>query len=164
MSVPSLGWEDPLEEGVATHSSILAWRISRTEGSGGLQCVAVPSSRGSSRPRDRTQVSYGSCLGRLARSFPLAPSGKPYYELNSVLSAFVYFFLYSLHVCVLSSFSRGRLFAAPWTTAPQAPLSMGFSRQEYWSGWPRPPPGDLPDPGIKPTSPAALAQRWVLCC
>ena len=42
--------------------------------------------------------------------------------------------------------------AAPWTVAHQAPLSMGFSRQEYWSGLPCPPPGDLPDPGSKPTS------------
>ena len=42
----------------------------------------------------------------------------------------------------------------PWTVARQAPLSMGFSRQEYWSGLPFPSPGDLPDPGIKPTSPA----------
>ena len=44
----------------------------------------------------------------------------------------------------------------------QAPLSMGFSRQEYWSGWPCPPPGDLPDPGIKPKSPVstALAGRF----
>ena len=40
----------------------------------------------------------------------------------------------------------------PWTAARQAPLSMGFSRQEYWSGLPFPSPGDLPDPGIKPTS------------
>ena len=41
----------------------------------------------------------------------------------------------------------------PWTVAYQAPLSMGFSRQEYWSGLPFPSPGDLPDPGIKPGSP-----------
>ena len=41
-------------------------------------------------------------------------------------------------------------FQTPWTVALQAPLSMGFSRQEYWSGLPCPPPGDLPDPGIKP--------------
>ena len=43
----------------------------------------------------------------------------------------------------------------PWTVANQAPLSMGFSKQEYWSGLPFPPPGDLPDPGIKFTSPTA---------
>ena len=43
--------------------------------------------------------------------------------------------------------------ATPWTVAGQAPLSMGFSRQEYWSGLPFPSPGDLPDPGIDPVSP-----------
>ena len=42
----------------------------------------------------------------------------------------------------------------PWTVAHQAPLSMGFSKQEYWSGLPFPSPGDLPDPGIEPRSPA----------
>ena len=60
-------------------------------------------------------------------------------------------------VCVLSRFSRVRLFVTPWTVARQAPLSMGFSRQESWSGLPRPPPGDLPDPGLKPVSPALQA-------
>ena len=45
----------------------------------------------------------------------------------------------------------------PWTVACWAPLSMGFSRQEYWSGLPFPPPGDLPDPGIKPGSPVLQA-------
>ena len=53
--------------------------------------------------------------------------------------------------------SRVRLFATPWTVAYQAPLSMGFSRQECWSGLPFPSPGDLPDPGIKPGSPALQA-------
>ena len=47
-----------------------------------------------------------------------------------------------------------QLFAAPWTVACQAPLSMEFSRQEYWSGLPLPFLGDLLDPGIKPRSPA----------
>ena len=54
--------------------------------------------------------------------------------------------------CVLNHFSRVQLFATPWTVAHQAPLSMGFSRQECWSGLSSPPPGDLPNPGIKPTS------------
>ena len=45
----------------------------------------------------------------------------------------------------------------PWTAACQAPLSMGFSRQEYWSGLPFPSPGDLPDPGMEPRSPALQA-------
>ena len=53
--------------------------------------------------------------------------------------------------------SRVWIFVTPWTVACQAPLSMGFSRQEYWSGLPFPPPGDLPDPGIEPVSPAPLA-------
>ena len=60
-------------------------------------------------------------------------------------------FLY-VSVCVLSRFSHVQLIATPWTVALQAPLSMGFSRQEYWSGLPRPPPGDLPNPQIEPTS------------
>ena len=53
---------------------------------------------------------------------------------------------------MLSCFSRVRLFVTLWTVAHQAPLSMGFSRQEYWSGLPCPPPGDIPDPGIEPES------------
>ena len=50
-----------------------------------------------------------------------------------------------------------RLFATPWAVAPQAPLSVEFSRPEYWSGLPIPLPGDLPDPVIKPASPALEA-------
>ena len=50
-----------------------------------------------------------------------------------------------------------RLSATHWTVVHQAPLFMGFSRQECWSGLPCPPPGDLPDPGIEPASPAAPA-------
>ena len=53
-----------------------------------------------------------------------------------------------------SRFQGVWLFVSPWTVAHQAPLSMGFSRQEYWSALPGPPPGDLPDPGIEPVSPA----------
>ena len=59
------------------------------------------------------------------------------------------------HVNVdVKSLSRVRLFATPWTIAYQAPPSMGFSRQEYWSGLPFPSPRDLPNPGIEPGSPA----------
>ena len=65
---------------------------------------------------------------------------------------------YPACVCVLSHFP---LFATLRTIAPQAPLSVGFSRQEYWSGLPRPPPGDLPDPGIKPVSSASPALQAV---
>ena len=53
--------------------------------------------------------------------------------------------------------SRVGLFATPWTAAYQAPPSMGFSRQEYWSGLPFPSPGDLLDPGVEPGSPSFQA-------
>ena len=53
--------------------------------------------------------------------------------------------------------SRVRLFATPWTVAYQAPPSLGFSRQEYWSGLPFPSPGDLPNQGIEPGSPVLQA-------
>ena len=55
-------------------------------------------------------------------------------------------------------------FATPWTVAHQAPLSMEFPRQEYWSGLPFPIPGDFPEPGIEPASPVspALAGGWIL--
>ena len=56
-----------------------------------------------------------------------------------------------------SSLGRVRLFATPWTAAHQAPLSMGFSRKEHWSGLPCPPPGDRPSPGTEPVSLASLA-------
>ena len=53
------------------------------------------------------------------------------------------------------------LFATPWAVACQTPLSMGFPRQEYWSGFPCPPPGDLPHPGIKPASLMSLASAGI---
>ena len=57
----------------------------------------------------------------------------------------------------MKSLSCVQLFATPWTAANQAPPSMGFSRQEYWSGLPFPSPGDLPNPGIEPRSPTLQA-------
>ena len=57
-------------------------------------------------------------------------------------------------VCVCSVIQSCQLFATPWIVALQAPLSMEFSRQDYWSGLPSPPPGDLPSPGTEPVSPA----------
>ena len=66
---------------------------------------------------------------------------------------------------VLSCFSCVQFFVSLWTTAHQAPLSMGFSRQEYWSGLSCPPPGDLPDSGIKleyPMSPASQVDSLLL--
>ena len=63
------------------------------------------------------------------------------------------------NLCCAHSQGCVHLFATPWTVACQAPLSMEFSRQKYWSGLPFPSPGDLPNPGIKPVSPA-LAGRF----
>ena len=57
----------------------------------------------------------------------------------------------------VKSLSPVQLFATPWTVAYQAPPSIGFFRQEYWSGLPFPSPGDLPDPGIEPGSPTFQA-------
>ena len=68
--------------------------------------------------------------------------------------------IYQSCICVrvhVQSFSRVRLFVTLWTIVCQAPLSVGFSRQEYWSGLPFPPSGDLPDPGTEPSSPASPA-------
>ena len=63
---------------------------------------------------------------------------------------------YGLPVCV-HAHSHVQLFATPYTIAHQAPLSVEFSRKEYWSGLPFPTSGDLPDPGIKPTFPKSPA-------
>ena len=57
-----------------------------------------------------------------------------------------------MHACMLSHFSCVRLCVTLWTVACQAPLSMEFSRQEYWSGLPYPSSGDLPNPGTEPAS------------
>ena len=71
-----------------------------------------------------------------------------------------------MHLQALGARTRVKLIkqlvAIPWTVARQVPLSMGFSKQKYWSGLPFPPPRDLPNPGIKPTSLAspALAGRF----
>ena len=68
----------------------------------------------------------------------------------------------TISLCVLSHFNRVRLCVTPWTVAHQAPLSMGFSRQEYWTGLLFPSLGYLPDPGIEPPSlmSPALAGRF----
>ena len=63
---------------------------------------------------------------------------------------------------LLSHFSRVRLLETLWTTGRQAPLSVGFSRQEYWSGLPFPSPGDILNPGIEPRSPALQADAFTI--
>ena len=66
---------------------------------------------------------------------------------------------YPLRACVLSCFSCVRLCVTLWTVAHQAPLSIRFSRQEYWSGLPCPSPGDLPYPESEPSSPVSPASQ-----
>ena len=94
-----------------------------------LEWVAISFSRGSSQARDQTQVS------RIAgRRFNLWATREAQKKVK------------------VKSLSRVQLFVTPWIAAHQAPLSMRFSMQEYWSGLPFPSPGDFPDPGIKPRS------------
>ena len=100
-----------------------------------LEWVANPFSRGSSRPNDQTQV---SCIaGRFLTIWTF--DGK-------VMQLREWKWSFSV-----------RLSATPWPVAFPSPLSMEFSRQEYWSGLPIPSPGDLPNPGIEPKSPTLQA-------
>ena len=99
-----------------------------------LEWVAFPFSRSSFRPRDQTQV---SCIaGRFFTNWAMREG-----------SLWPYFQLQTAHML-----SRVPLFATLWTVACQAPPSLVFSRQGYWSGLPFPFVGDLPNPGIEPTS------------
>ena len=131
MRVRSLGQEDSLEKEIATHSSVLAQGIPWTEKPGGL------------------------AVRRVAKSWTRLKSLT--HKQDSFLPYLLSLSLKSLLLLLLSHFSRVRLFVTPWTIAYQAPLSMGFSRQEYWSGLLFPSPGNLPDPGIEPGSPALQA-------
>ena len=128
--VQSLGQEDPLEEEMATHSSILAWRIPRTEEPGELQ------SMGSQRVGHSWTTNTNSS----------------YYLFTCILS---WMFLRNTSECKLLSCVR--LFMTLWTVACQAPLSMEFSWPGYWRGKPLPCTGDLPNPGIEPRSPTLQA-------
>ena len=90
-------------------------------------------------------------------SFAVNIIGKWVINLNCEKCRFIFRLLTTYYISELKSLSHVRLFATPWTVAYQAPLSMGFSRQEYWSGLPFPSPEDLPDPGIEPGSPTQWA-------
>ena len=88
----------------------------------------------------------------------------PSSENSELISFIIDWFDLCLCACILSCFSHVQLFVTLWTVACQAPLSMGLSRQEYWSGLPCPPPGYLPDPGIVLASliSPALAGRFFI--
>ena len=97
---------------------------------------------------------YIKCLPVVESEFWLK-GGWGMREVNRRMTANIY--RVSLGDEMLSCFSRVRLFVALWNRDRQAPLSMGFSKHEYWSGLSFPYPGDLPAPGLKPTSPTSLA-------
>ena len=156
--VPSLGREDPLEQGMATHSSILAWRTPWTEELGGLQSMWSQTARHdwATNICKKLRVRYTKSILHL-----------------NVINAWIKLYCFKILNMIPSpwktswsillrkqrnwKWSRARLFVTTWTVADQAPPSMGFSRQEYCNGLPFSSPGDLPNPGIKPKSPALQA-------
>ena len=111
-----------------------------------LEWVAIPYSRGSSQRRDQTQVSYiaggffTSWATREAAEIQLEDGWTPVLQWSPLSTQMR-----------LSVLTRVRLFATQWTVACQAPLSMRFCRQEYWSGLPSLLQGNLPDPGTEPS-------------
>ena len=110
-----------------------------------LEWVTISFSRRSSQSRDRTQV---SCIGGRCFNLPKYKCESCYHYISFFQPLFDSWWWWFSHQ-VKSDFCD-----LPWTIACQASLSMGFPRQEYWSGLPFPSPGDLPNPGIKPVSPA----------
>ena len=107
-----------------------------------VEWVAISSFRGSSLPRDRTHISYVSFLAGGFFTAELTLNAKKVKHVCSVAS-----------ICV-------RLCVTSWTVAHQAPLSMGFSRQEYGSGLQFSSPGDLPNPGIEPEVSSVSSTSW----
>ena len=82
-------------------------------------------------------------------------------EMYSTILHSTYLYLILHHLFVVQSIIRSNSFVTPWTVAHQAPLSMGFLRQEYWSGLPFPSPRDLPDPGIELMSSALAVEFFI---
>ena len=140
----SLGWEDLLEKGMATHSSILTWRILWTEETVGYRSLVcrVGHDWSDLAHTTTTTKSRQSCL-TLCDPIDGSPPGSPVpgilqaRTMEWVAISFSNAWKWKVKV---KSLSRVLLLATPWTAAYQAPLSMGFSRQEYWSGAPLPSP------------------------
>ena len=113
-----------------------------------LEWVAISFSRRSSQTGDATQVSCTA--GRFF--YHLSHHRSPSVVVCMIIILHIlYWDILDLCACLLSRFSHIWLFETLWTVACQASLSMGFSRPAYWSGLPCPPPGELPNPGIKPS-------------
>ena len=153
MQVQSLGWEDSLEEEMATHFSILAWRIPMDRGA----CQATVHRVAKYRIRLKWLNTHKSseCFCSLD-SASNTETGIIIQIGNIILHPFCFCFYFPSHPIPwffsLSVVSYS--FETLWTAVHQSPLFIGFSRQEYWSGLPFPFPGNLPHPGIKPESPA----------
>ena len=133
---------------MATHSSILAWRIPLSEEPGVLQSIGLHRVWHNCVVSTHTLIIYQDCVLSHYR-FPhhSIPDKQHEVERYSLRP-----WNWALRAWVLSLFSCVWLFVTPWTVTHQALLSMRFSRQEYWSGLPFPPPEDLPHLGMEPTS------------
>ena len=162
-----------MEEEMATHSSVLAWRIPWTEEPGRLQSMEsqrvghdwVTNTHRQITILCESKIILSPLIGKrvLWKTNTQSTQADKVCNTHRMSTpdteekAVEKWKCNARSCCVLSRFSRVRLFATPWTVARQAPLSMGFSRQEYWSGLPFPSPGDLPDPGVEPVSPVVPA-------
>ena len=173
---------------MAPHSNTFAWKTPWTEEPGRLQSMGSLESDTTERlhfhfslscigagngnplqcsclenPRDGEAwwaAVYGVAQSRAWLKWLSSSSSSSSTRASSYFSFLTRKMKVSLHACIPSHFSHIRLFATLWTIAHQTPLSMGFSRREYWSRFPYPPPGDLPDPGIEPMS--LCLQHWQL--
>ena len=192
-----LSWEDPLEEGMATHSSILAWRLPWTEEPGGVTKSQTWLSNWAQHTRWMWMCEYNIYMflfrfffhyiitryyvlvgyliysigpQRVAEqlsthmhtvwSVNLKLLVYPPSPLSSLItiSCFLRLWVYICFMVVGGLVSKlCSTLVIPWTAAHQAPLSMGFPRQECWSGLPFPSPGDLPNPETELMSPILQA-------
>ena len=152
----SPGQEDPLEKEMVTHSSILAWRIPWIKEPGGLQSMGSQRVRHdwATNPYPLKKYCLACNDGEIWSDFFF-----PFFSSchNVVYKRIQFWHIYTyMYICCAQSLSNVLLFVTPWAVAHQASLSLGLFRQEYWSGLPFPPPGDLLDLGIKlvfPVSP-----------
>ena len=166
----ALSWED-LEEGIATHNSIYAWRSHRQRSLEDYVHKVTNSRTQWKQLSVNAHVQYSNCKGTFwylnqvsflpilarfkAKILTVLTMFSMIYSSFLYLFDFIPYFSSFLPRCSVVSNS----WVNSWTTACRAPLFMEFPKQEYWSGLLFPSPGDLPYPGIKPSSPA-LAGRF----
>ena len=149
---------------MATHSSVLAWRVPGTEEPGGLPPMGSHrvghdwsdlAAAEETYSRVALTWKFSGCKNSNKK---IVTNIKIEIQLKIKTHSSVCIYHCKKRDCLwilkVKSLRRVQLFATPWTVAYEAPLSMGFSRQECWSELPFPSPGDLPNPGIKPGSPA----------